>query len=363
MAKPLRSDTPNPPSIQFSHFGVLNDGSQSKSSLFTSVTLNITIAIVVTLLSAAAKKKMDNMRLTHLDEPIPIKKVEPEKPQPKIEPKPLPKPPVIKVEAPKIKMPDTKLPDIPKPIQVKMTQPVPVVMPAPPKLVQPPPAPRVVNLAQAQAASVPNNSPHPSAVSLGQANNPIAPSSRTTTAINLGNRGLAGMPGSNNGMGPRSVAVNLGSGSPGSQNMNGRDNARAEVRGVKLGVAGGTGPLNSRGRVAGPVNLGQVARPEMPRPAAAMATASHPPRVLYKPKPEYTAEATKLHVEGVVSVRIRVSSAGGVQVLGVTSDLGYGLGASAVRAVEGTRFSPATDAEGRPVDWEGVVNVAFQLAG
>jgi TonB family protein len=84
---------------------------------------------------------------------------------------------------------------------------------------------------------------------------------------------------------------------------------------------------------------------------------------LYKPRPQYTAEALKLHIEGTVSVRLRVSSSGAVQVLGVTRDLGYGLGQSAVRAVEGTRFSPATDASGRPIDWEGVVNVAFQLAG
>lgn len=364
MAKPLRTDNPAPPSMQFAHFGVLNDGSQSKASLFTSITVNIVIAVVVCILGAAAKKQMDHMRLTRLTEPIPIKKVEPEQVKPKIIPKPLPKPPVLKVEPPKIKMPEVKLPDIPKPIQVKMTQPVPVVLPAPPKLVQPPPAPRVVNLAQAQAASVPNNSPHPSAVSLGQRDNPIAPSNRpTTSAVNLGNRGLAGMPASNNGMGARSTVVNLGSGSASSQNMNGRDNAANAVRGVKLGVTGGTGPMNARGRVAGPVNLGQVTPPPMPHPSAPAASVGHAPKVLFKPKPEYTAEATKLHIEGVVSVRIRVSSSGAVQVLGVTSDLGHGLGESAIRAVEGTRFQPATDASGRPIDWEGVVNVAFQLAG
>lgn len=364
MAKPLHTDNPNPPDMQFAHFGVLNDGSQSKASLFTSITLNILTAVVICILGAAAKKQMDHMRLTHLEEPIPIKENKPEPIKPKVIPKPLPKPPVLKVEAPKIKLAEVKLPDVPKPPEIKMTQPVPVVLPAPPKLVQPPPAPRVVNLAQAQAASVVNNSPHPSAVSLGQTNNPIAPSNRpATSAVNLGQRGMAGMPSSNNGMGPRSTVVNLGSGSAGSQNMNGRDNARNEVRGVKLGVAGGTGPMNSHGRVAGPVNLGQVTPPPMPHPSAATSSFGHPPRVLFKPKPEYTAEATKLHIEGVVSVRIKVSASGAVHVLGVTSDLGHGLGESAIRAVEGTRFSPATDASGRPIDWEGVVNVAFQLAG
>lgn len=364
MAKPLRTDNPTPPNMQFTHFGVLNDGSQSKASLFTSVSINVIIAIVVCILGAAAKKMHDKVILTHLDAPIPIKDVKPEPVKPKIIPKPLPKIPVIKVEPPKIKMPEVKLPDIPKPPEIKMTQPMPVVLPAPPKLVQPPPAPRVVNLAQAQPAAVINNSPHPSAVSLGQQNNPIAPSNRpATSAINLGNRGMAGMPASNTGMGAPSKVVNLGSGSAASQNMNGRDNAANAVKGVKLGVTGGTGPMNAPGRVAGTVNLGQVTPPPMPHPSAPTASVGHAPKVLFKPRPEYTAEARQLHIEGVVSVRLRVSSTGAVQVIGVTSDLGHGLGEAAIRAVEGTRFQPATDASGRSIDWEGVVNVAFQLAG
>ena len=68
-------------------------------------------------------------------------------------------------------------------------------------------------------------------------------------------------------------------------------------------------------------------------------------------------------MDGDVTVRIRVSSNGAVQVLGVVNDLGYGLGASAVRAVQATHFQPATDASGRAIDWEGIVRIAFQLAG
>ena len=163
MAKPLQTEDPNPKNMQFAHFGVLNDGSQSKASLFTSITLNIIIALCVIIIGAAAKKTIDKShKLTTLVEPIPIKKPEPEPVRPKIvPPKPLPTPPVVKVEPPKIKLPDVKLPDIPKPPVVKMVQPAPVILPAPPKLVQPPPAPKVVSLAQAAPASVPNNSPHP----------------------------------------------------------------------------------------------------------------------------------------------------------------------------------------------------------
>jgi periplasmic protein TonB len=362
MVKPLRSEDPAPKNMQFAHFGVLNDGNQGKGSLLTSVTLNITIAIIAVIISAAAKKTIDRShKLTSLIEPIPMKKVEPEPIKPRIIPK-LPKPPVVKIDPPKIKLPDVPLPEIPKPQIVKMTQPAPVILPAPPKLVQAPPAPKAVSLAAAPAA-VANNSPHPSAVSLGQQNNPVAPSNRpATSAVNLGNRGLAGMPASNTGMGAQATAVNLGSGSPTSQNMHG--NGPVAVQGVKLGVAGGTGPLNSTGKVAGPVNLGQVVPPPMPHPSApTTASTRSGPKVLFKPRPEYTAEATRLHIEGVVSVRIHVSSSGSVQVIGVTSDLGHGLGESAIRAVQGTRFQPAIDDSGHAVDWEGIVNVAFQLAG
>ena len=361
MAKPLRTEDPAPPDMQFSHFGILHDGNQSKASLFTSVTLNVIIAIIVCVVGAAAKKTIDNRhKLTELNiAPLP-KQVEPIKP--KVLPKPLPPVPVVKVEPPKIKMPDIKMPEPPKPPEIKMAQPAPTLLPAPPKQVTAPPAPKTVSLAQAQPAAVPNNSPHPSAVSLGQANNPIAPTNRpATSAVNLGQSGLAGMPSSNNGSGPRATSVSLGFGSPNSQNM--AANGSRPVQGVKLGVTGGTGPMNASGRVAGPVNLGQAVPPPMPKSAAPAAVTAKAPKVLFKPKPEYTSEAIKLHIEGTVSVRLRVSATGAVQVLGVTSDLGHGLGDSAIRAVQSTRFSPATDAEGHPVDWEGVVNVAFQLAG
>ncbi|MDE1177716.1 MAG: TonB family protein [Edaphobacter sp.] len=361
MAKPLRTEDLTPQSKQFTHFGVLNDGTQSKGSLFTSLTLNIVIAIIVCIVGAAAKKTIEKrQKLTELSlAPLP-KQIEPIRPKPVL--KKLPPVPVVKVEPPKIKMPDVKMPEPPKVPEVKMVEPKPIVVPAPPKAVVAPPAPKVVNLGHPAPAAVVNNSPHPSAVALGQTNNPIAPSDRPATAsINLGQRGMAGMPASNTGSGPRASAVSLGSGSPTSQTMAG--NGTRPVQGVKLGVAGGTGPMNSTGRVAGPVNLGQAQQPAMPKPNMPSSTAAHAPKVLFKPRPEYTAEAVKLRIEGTVSVRLKVAANGAVHVLGVTSDLGHGLGESAIRAVQSTRFSPATDASGNPVDWEGVVNVAFQLAG
>lgn len=357
MAK-LQQNEPARKDLAFSHFGVMNTGQQGRGSIFTAVVINITILVIAAILSAAAKKVAEKHKLTMLTAPVPVKPLEP-KPQPK--PKPLPKPPVIPPEPPKIKIPETKVPDVPKPPEIKMETPKPVVLqPAPPKLVQPPPAPVKVNLARAEAASVVNNSPHPSAVSLGQTNNPIAPQTGPATSpVNLGQRGMAGMP-PGSGMGPASTKVNLGSGSPQGK-IGGTDNASRPVQGVKLGVTGGTGPMNSTGRVAGPVNLGQAAPPPMPKPVtAAPVAATTPPKVLFKPKPEYTEEARKLHLEGTVYVKVRVAASGAVQVLGVSSGLGHGLDEAAVRVVQGMKFSPAMQ-NGQPVDWSGVVNVGFQM--
>jgi periplasmic protein TonB len=358
MVKPLRSEDPAPRNMQFTHFGVLNDGSQSKTSLFTSITLNIIIALCVIIIGAAAKHTIEHKKLTSIS--LDVKKPEPEPIKPKIVPK-LPTPPVVKVEPPKIKLPEVvKLPDPPKIAEVKMNTPAPVITPAPPKLVTPPPAPQIVNLAHAMPASIANNDAHPSAVRLGNPEIKALNTAAVTTPVNLGG-GMHNMNAANTGSGPAATSVKLGSGAGDSQNLNGKNNAPA-VTGVKLGVTGGTGALTNK--VAGPVNLGQAVAPQMPKPAApTTASVQSAPKVIFKPRPEYTAEATRLHIEGVVSVKIHVSANGAVQVIGVTSDLGHGLGESAIRAVQGTRFQPALDASGHPIDWDGVVNVAFQLAG
>ena len=360
MAKLLRTeDLSQPASLQFAHFGILDDGRQSRASIFTSVTINVVLAIIVVILGLAAKKISDtHTRMTTLVAPTLDKPIPPVV-RPHIVPPP---PPKLKVQPPKITVPETKLPEIPAPAVVKMTQPAPAVKPAPPLKVVAPAAPAPVNLARPAAASVPNNSPHPTAVALGRADNPIAPSDRpATSSVNLGQRGLAGMPASNSGAGPAASKVSLGSGSPGSSSLSG--NGTRAVAGVSLGVKGGTGSNTATGRVAGPVNLGVAAAAEPTRPTMAAANVVRTgPKVVYKPRPEYTAEARAMHLEGTVSVRLRVSSAGTVQVIGITNGLGHGLDQAAEAAVRGTRFQPAIDSTGRPIDWEGVVNVAFQLA-
>src|SRR3569833_3105630 len=165
MAAPLRSANSAPANdIQFTHFGLLDTGKQSKASTITSVVVNCVAALVIVVISAAATRQTieHNKRITELVMPITEKK--PDLPKPKIIP-PKVKPVEAKVQPPKIKLPDVKLPDIPK-TQVKMEAPKPVIIAAAPKQVVAMAAPQPVNLGHPQAAAVPNNDPHPSPVRL-----------------------------------------------------------------------------------------------------------------------------------------------------------------------------------------------------
>jgi len=355
MAAPLRSENPGQTkSMQFAHFGVLDTGGQSKASTVTSLVINFVIAFVIVVIGAATTQTVEsNKKLTVLTEPI-LKKVEPVKP--KVVP-PKPKlPEIVKVEPPKIRVPQIKAP------VVKMEAPKPILLPAAPKQVVAMAAPKVVNLGHPQAASVVNNDPHPSAVRLGTPDSPISNLHGPAVAsVNLA-RGMPGMNAANTGNGPAATKVILGNGSPGGTSIKG--NGVVAVAGIPHGVPGGTGPLNSTGRVAGPVNLGQSEPPPAPKPAALATVAPGKAlKVISKPKPEYTAEARQMHIEGVVTIHIRVLPNGSVEVVGVTKPLGYGLDESARRAILATKFEPATDAFGHPVIWDGLVNVTFQLAG
>lgn len=357
MAKPLRSEDPNPKSVQFSHFGVLNDGERSRSAAVTSIVINVALALVIVILGMVVKtnptlgKKIVELTLPPEPKPLPRPKIPPPPP-----PKPLPQPP--KIEPPKVVMPKP----VPQPkIQpMEVPHPKPVIEPPAPKRVSPPPAPKVVNLG-VKAASIPNHDAHPSPVALGT-NTAVRPlTGRPIQAVNLSG-GMPGMNARNTGSGPRATAVNLGSGSPNGRDMNGRDRGAQPVAGFGTGVRGGTG----RGREAGPVAVRIAPPSEMAsaggRPTEAMRSAQKPPTLIYKPTPVYPEAAKAAHLEGNVLCRIRVTASGGVEFLGITRGLGHGLDQSAEQVVHGMRFKPATDAGGRPVDWVGDVVVRFQLS-
>lgn len=83
--------------------------------------------------------------------------------------------------------------------------------------------------------------------------------------------------------------------------------------------------------------------------------------VLSDPKPGYTAEARQLKIQGDVVLRVRFTTNGQIQVLGVLHGLGHGLDQLAEQAAERIRFKPATS-NGRPVAEVTLIHILFQLS-
>ncbi len=357
-----RAEAVAPRSMQFRDFGVLDAGKQSSGSVATSLVVNGVALLLVLVVGVTAKKIIKPVAVTTLTAPVPVPP--PEEPKPLPPPPKLPPTPVVKVVVPP-PPPDVPKIEVPEPPKVQPVVTKAAPTPAPPnpapKALTPPPAPRPVAINIAQAASVANNDPHPSAIRLGNLSNPINNTAGPAVSpVNLGRSGAPGMPAGNTGLGPPSKVSIAGSGSPNGA-MGGRDNAPQPVRGISLGVTGATGPTTAR-----PVGAIQIAKNTAPpavtvaQPAATPAKAA--PKLLFKPRPEYTEEARQLHLEGTVYVKIHVSSTGTVSVVGVQSGLGHGLDQSAVKAVQSMRFQPAVQ-NGQPAEWDGVVNINFQLAG
>jgi periplasmic protein TonB len=336
MPKPLRSADPNPRDTQFSHFGVLDDGQRSKSAAFISIGFNVSVLLAVIILGLVVKNNpIAAKKLAEIYLPPPAPKPPPPPPpkHPPVmppTPKPLPTPPKITTPPP-----PEKLPEIVK-LQPAPPKPMP---PTPEVKVMAPPAPKIVNLGNPSAAHVPNNDLHPSAVSMGNTTSPVNPTGPAVSNISLG-RGVPGMSGSGNG--PHATTVSMGNGMPNGTNMNAHSGSVSAVKPVTIG--------------------GSVAPPSAPKVAAVTAAVASPPKVMYKPTPNYTAEARAMHLEGNVSLRIRVTAAGTVEVLNIVHGLGHGLDESARAATMATRFKPAVDGAGNPVDWEGTVVVNFQMS-
>jgi TonB family protein len=85
-----------------------------------------------------------------------------------------------------------------------------------------------------------------------------------------------------------------------------------------------------------------------------------PPRAIYSPEPEFSEEARKRKVQGVVVLDIIVTSAGKAVQIRVVQGPGHGLAEKAVEAVSQWKFEPATK-DGKPVSVEIAVEVDFRL--
>jgi TonB family protein len=94
---------------------------------------------------------------------------------------------------------------------------------------------------------------------------------------------------------------------------------------------------------------------------ATRAAEATPVEILFKPKPAYTEEARKLHIEGEVLLDVMFGATGDIRVLKIVRGLGHGLDESAQRAAQQIRFNPAKR-DGQPYDSDAVVHIVFAMA-
>jgi len=297
---------------------------------------------------------------------------------PSAPPKPIPPPPVPRVhvfapppklEQPKIVIPKpTPVVEPPKMEEIRVHEEAPKLAPAPPRRVTPPPQPKVGLFSSSHPTMVANNHERPSTHTGGFGDpegvrpNPNASRPATIAAVGSfqGTPGV-GAPGAGAARRGSVHGVDFGSGVengvPGGRDTHGT----VASAGFSNGVIGGTGRPGGTGRVAqsgfGGTGYGQAA-PGVHRTEAVNST---PLKILNKPNPGYTAEARRLKIEGDVTLQVRFTASGQVEVLRVVNGLGYGLDQLAQDAARRIQFKPATR-DGHPVDEVTIIRVTFQLA-
>ncbi|HEY0759183.1 MAG TPA: TonB family protein [Acidisarcina sp.] len=292
---------------------------------------------------------------------------------------PKPPPPIVPqvkvVAPPPVQRPKVELPkqiEVPKPqpeppkVQIaRVTPTIPDIPVARPRAVVAPPQPKVGLFASNNPTPVANNKSAPT-VKTGGFGDPsgVVANPNATRPSNIASVGsFAAAPGSGQGAGAARLGsvrgTNFGSGVangvPG-----GTSRGAVASAGFGSGVVGGTG-TGAHGTVA----TGAFASNVAATPATPAVRAPEPATVgvvlTSKPRPAYTSEARQLRIEGQVTLQVRFTATGQVEILKVVSGLGHGLDEEARRAAMQIRFKPALK-NGQPVDQISNVNIVFQLA-
>jgi TonB family protein len=125
--------------------------------------------------------------------------------------------------------------------------------------------------------------------------------------------------------------------------------------GVGSGSGPGSGPGEDGGQGGGPYSDGGKPRTSHPTDAV-----DSRPIALNRPRPNYTEEARKSKVQGVVQARVLVGSDGRVLEVRIIGGLPSGLNEEAIRAAMQMQFKPAMK-DGRPVQYWVMVYIEFTI--
>ncbi len=275
--------------------------------------------------------------------------------------------PKVHVQTPKLKVMPTPLPQQ----QARIIPPPPTRIPRPAPVVEAKVAPPTLKFESARVVLPPGPKPvKPISVnnfaSTGSSATPTLPN-RPAQQVQTGGFGDPnGVPASNNSTGKVAIAK-LGSFDQpeGAGQGNGTGGARG-ARGTvaSAGFGNGTAIQGGSGRGNGQVVQTAFAAPqaaEAPtRKAAAADSGFTPFTILSKPKPAYTEEGRKRHIEGEVQLDVVFMANGQIRIVGVTRGLGYGLDEAAIQAAQKIQFVPAKRGD-QPVDYQAKLRIVFQL--
>ncbi|MGH9728035.1 MAG: energy transducer TonB [Candidatus Acidiferrales bacterium] len=296
-------------------------------------------------------KQMDNVKQYMITE-ITAPPVRAWKPQPRVRPKLVP---VKRVEVAK-----AELVPVPEPPKPKMIEPVfekPVVS-KPVIRRNPTTAPQVNVFARAVpdkpttslgSSAMPDLKQPKAPVQTGGFGDPdgLPAKAKVTQPVNIARAGGFDMP----------VGPGKGNGTGGAKGVQGV--VASAGFGNQTAIAGGV-------RNGGKVQQGvfaddRVATAPHAHKASNAAAAQEGPVILFKPKPEYTAEGRQLKIQGEVLLQVVFKASGEVQVVRVVKGLGHGLDQNAEAAAQKIRFKPARQ-DGQPVDFPANVRIDFELA-
>lgn len=352
-----------PDPLNRANFGLLPEQPGRGRSFWISLAVNAVILGLIVLFSLAGAHQIvqHRMEATLIFTPVPPPKPPPPVPQVHL-------PPPVLLSHPKIVMPKpSPVVTPPKTQQIKFHQRAPRMAPAPPLRVAPPPKPKVGLFASAHPTRVANNMHRPTLHTGGFGDpNGVRPNPSAERRPDIAAVGsFAGTPGAGK---PGAGAARRGSirgvsfGSGIAHGVPGGRDTRATVAeaGFSNGEVGGHGRPTT-GRIEhsgfGPTGFGRAAAPQR-RMAQVNST---PLRILNKPVPGYTAAARENKIQGDVTLEVRFTATGQVEVLRVVRGLGYGLDQLALQAARRIQFKPATR-NGRPVDEVTQIRITFQLA-
>jgi len=127
-------------------------------------------------------------------------------------------------------------------------------------------------------------------------------------------------------------------------------------KGGSIGDGDGTGIGPGKGPGVGPGEGGEGGGGRL----RGFSGASTAPVVLFQVEPEFSEEARKAKLQGVVMLYAEVDTNGRLRNIRVTQGLGLGLEEKAIEAVKQWRFRPGTR-DGKPVVSAAAIEVNFHL--